>query len=128
MIEKLIAKLEADLEMEGQIVKTDSQHFVIPLDDEIEVEAVELEKSFVLKSEIGAIPGENCGAFLQRTLEADLFGFGTRNGVIGLNEEGKLLTLSMELEYTISFDKFKERMEDFITVLAFWREEALKHA
>lgn len=128
MIEKLIAKLQEDLGMEGLITKTDSQHFVIPLDDDIEVEAVELERNFLLKGGIGALPKENCGAFLQRALEADLFGLGTRNGVIGLNEEGKLLTLSMELEYTITFEKFKERMEDFITVLAFWRGEALKHA
>lgn len=127
MIEKLIAKLQEDLEMEGLITKTDSQHFLIPLNDDIEVEAVELERNLLLKGEIGALPGENCGAFLQRALEANLFGLGTRNGVIGLNEDGKLLTLSMELEYTITFEKFKERMEDFITVLAFWREEALKH-
>jgi hypothetical protein len=60
-------------------------------------------------------------------MEANLFGRGTRGAAIGLNEEGKLLTLSLELDYNNSFKEFKENLEDFISVIDFWRTEASKH-
>jgi hypothetical protein len=58
-------------------------------------------------------------------LEANLFGRGTRNAIIGLTEDGKLLTLSAELDYNSTYKEFKEKLEDFVTILDYWRKEAL---
>lgn len=126
MLQKLITQLGRDLSMEDLITSSEDRHYLLPFEDEIEVEAVELEKSYLLKGIIGPYPQQNTESFLLKTMEANLFGIGTRGAVIGLNEEGKLLTLSQELDYNCPFKDFKEKLEDFISVIDFWRKEALK--
>lgn len=127
MLDKLITQLSQEFSMEDTITTTEDLHFILPFDNNIEVEAIEFEKSHMLKSIIGSCPEQNLEAFLLKTMEANLFGMGTRGAVIGLNEEGKVLTLSMELDYNSTFKEFKEKLEDFISVLDFWRNQALKH-
>lgn len=127
MLEKLIKQLGRELFMEDLITTTEDHHYLLPFDDNIEVEAIQLEKSYLLKGVIGACPQQNVESFLLKTMEANLFGIGTRGAAIGLKEEGKLLTLSRELDYNNSFKDFKEKLEDFISVIEFWRKEALKH-
>lgn len=126
MLEKLIAQLGQDLSMEDLITSTENNHYILPFENNLEVEAIELEKSYLLKGVIGACPQRHANAFLLKAMEANLFGLGTRGAVIGLNEEAKLLTLSLELDYNSSFKDFKETLEDFISVMDFWRKEALK--
>lgn len=127
MLEKLIGQLSQELAMEDLISLTEDHHYHLPFENDIEIEAVELEKGVLLKGVIGERPEQNADAFLLRTMEANLFGIGTRGAAIGLKEEGKVLTLSLELDYNSSYKDFKEKLEDFISVLDFWRKEALKH-
>ena len=127
MLDKLIAQLGKELNITNQITSTEDKTFLIPLEGDIEVQAFQQQHRNILKAIIGQCPQANTEAFLMRTMEANLFGMGTRGGVIGLNDEGKLLTLSMELEYNSNFKDFKEKLEDFISVLDYWRNEALKH-
>jgi hypothetical protein len=127
MLEKLIAQLSQDLAMEELITTPDQNHYHLPFAKEIEIEAIELEKSFLFKGIIGERPKENGDAFLLKALEANLFGIGTRGASIGMNEEGKLLTLSLELDYNSSYKDFKEKLEDFVSVIDFWRNEASNH-
>lgn len=127
MLDKLIAQLGQEFSMEDQITTTEERHYLLPFDNNIEVEAIEFEKGYLLKSNIGSCPQQNLEAFLMKTMEANLFGMGTRGAVIGLNEEGKVLTLSMELDYNSPFKEFKEKLEDFTSVLDFWRNQTLKH-
>lgn len=126
MLETLIEQLGQELAMEDSILHGD-QRYRLSFDNQIDVEAVELDKKTLLKGVIGERPQQNGDAFLLKVLEANLFGDGTRNGVIGLNDEGKVLTLSMEVDYNSSFKDFKEKLEDFISVIEFWRTEAQKH-
>lgn len=127
MLEKLISQLGQDLEMEDLITSTQERHYLLPFEPDIEIQAIELEKKHLLKGVIGPCPKQNVEAFFLKTMEANLFGMGTRGSAIGLNEEGKLLTLSLELDYNSSYKDFKEKLEDFVSVLDFWRQEALKH-
>jgi Tir chaperone protein (CesT) family len=127
MLEKLIHQLGRELFMEDLITATEDHHYLIPFDNDIEVEAIDLGKTYLLKGVIGAYPQQNTESFLLKTMEANLFGMGTRGAAIGLHEEGNLLTLSLEVDYNRSFKEFKEKLEDFISVIDFWRKEALKH-
>jgi Tir chaperone protein (CesT) family len=127
MLEKLVTQLNRELSIENFISSSEDRHYLLHFDHNIEVEAVELERHILLKSIIGASPQQNTEAFLLKAMEANLFGIGTRDAIIGLKEEGKLLTLSLELDYNSSLKDFKEKLEDFINVVDFWREEALNH-
>ena len=126
MLERLIQQMIQELSMEELVTTRSKHHYLLPF-DQLEVEAIELERSFLLKGMLGACPQKNSEAFLLKIMEANLFGGGTRDAVIGLNEEGKLLTLSLELDYNSSFKDFKEKLEDFVSVMDFWQKEVLKH-
>lgn len=127
MLEKLIGQLSQELAMENSITSSEERRYRLPFENDIEVEAVELDNSYLLKGIIGERPQKNAESFLLKAMEANLFGMGTRGAAIGLNEDEKLLTLSLELDYNSSFKDFKEKLEDFISVIDFWRKEALKH-
>lgn len=127
MLKKLISELSHELAMEDLVTSSEENHYRLPFNNDIEVEAIELEKGILLKGIIGERPQQNVEAFFLTAMEANLFGMGTRGAAIGLKEDEKLLTLSQELDYNSSYKDFKEKLEDFISVLDFWRKEALKH-
>ncbi|WP_068467252.1 type III secretion system chaperone [Candidatus Protochlamydia phocaeensis] len=127
MLDALVRQLGQELEMEDLIVSPEPGHYTVPFDENIEVDLIQSPQSYLFKGVIGACPKNNLEAFLLKAMEANLFGRGTRGAAIGLNGEGNLLTLSLELDYNSSYKDFREKMEDFISVLDFWRKEALKH-
>lgn len=73
--------------------------------------------------ELGEIPSSNEEPLYTKALLGNLFGQGTNNNLLGLNENGTILTLSRLIDYHISFKDFKEVVEDFINTIDFWREE-----
>lgn len=127
MLKQLVDQLGRDLDMQDLITQEEKNEYILPFDENIQVEAIQRNHSILLKGTIGECPKQHPDAFLLRTIEANLFGAGTRGASIGLREEGNMLTLSLELDYNASFKDFKERLEDFVSVIAFWRNEALNH-
>lgn len=127
MLEKLIQQLGRELQMEDLITSTGTNEYTLPFADNIQVEASELEHNILLKGNIAPCPKKNEEAFIIRVLETNLFGAGTRGASIGLKDEGNMLTLSRELDYNSSYKEFTENLEDFISVITFWRNETLKH-
>lgn len=128
MLEKLMEQMGSDYAMEEKIHRTEDTHYHLTFENDIRMEVeAEGKQSILLKGHIGQRPVPNGEAFLLKVMEANLFGMGTRGGVIGLKEDGKQLTLTIEVDYTISYKDFVEKVEDFINVVSFWRNEALKH-
>lgn len=127
MLDTLVQQLGQELQMEEFIVSTAPGAYNLTFDGNIKVDISQTDQSYLFKSPIGPCPKQNLEAFFVKTLEANLFGRGTRGTVIGLNPEGNVLTLSLELDYNSGYRDFREKLEDFVNVLDFWREEALKH-
>jgi Tir chaperone protein (CesT) family len=126
MLENWIKQLGQELDITDLITQTEPLHYVIPLNN-YQIRAIPSNQSYLLKGEIGNCPEQNTESFLLKLMEANLFGRGTRGSIIGLNESGKLLTLTYQLDYNRSYKEFKEKLEDFISVLDFWKQEILKH-
>lgn len=126
MLERLISQLGQELDMKDLISSLEDRHYLLPFNDDIEIEAIEQGQRYLLKGIIGPYPQNNKEEFFLTAMEANLFGRGTRGMVIGLNEDGKLLTLSVELDYNCPYKEFKEKLEDLISVLDYWRQAALK--
>jgi hypothetical protein len=126
MLDTLVQQLGKELEMEEFITSPEIGHYIASFNDNIQVEMSQSDKSYQLKALIGKLPEKNVDSFLKKTMEANLFGRGTRGAVIGLDAEGNLLTLSLELDYNSSYKDFKDKLEDFVNVLDFWRQETLK--
>lgn len=126
MLESLITQLELDLKM-GRIESSPDGVYTLPFSDNIEIKVSQTSDYYLFKSHIGPTPKKSTEIFLAKLMEANLFGRGTRNNVLGLTEDENLLTLSGELEYNSTYKQFKEKLEDFVTIVDFWRNEALKH-
>lgn len=127
MLESLIDQLGQELQMKDLILSSQEGSYTLPFDENIEIQVTETPDSYLFKGIIGACPSSNKDAFLTKTMEANLFGRGTRGAIIGLTEDGNLLTLSTELGYNSTYKEFKEKLEDFVTILDFWRNEAQAH-
>ena len=56
-------------------------------------------------------------------MKANLLGQGTGGSAIGIDAKEKFLTLSLTLPYEVNYKIFRERIEDFMNYLDFWREE-----
>jgi len=59
-------------------------------------------------------------------MKANLLGQGTGEQAIGLDHEEKSLTLSCIIPYDINYKEFKEKIEDFVNYLDYWRLESEK--
>jgi hypothetical protein len=127
MLEKLLKQLDKEFVMENSIIRMEDRHYIIPLINNIDIEAIDSKGSILLKGIIGERPKQNSEAFLLSVMEANLFGSGTRGGAIGLNEDGKKLTLTLEVDYNVPYKNFKEKLEDFMNVVDYWRNAALTH-
>ena len=101
MLNQLIEELGHELAMEEGITLNENNQYLLSFDKDIEVQAIQLVRSLLLKGVIGQCPQQNAEPFLYKIMEENLFGIGTRGAVIGLKEEGNLLTLSHELDYNI---------------------------
>lgn len=126
MLDTLINQLREDLQMED-LIQNLQDHYLLPFDENIEVEVKQTENGILLKGVIGPCPKNNPEAFIGKTMDANLFGRGTRKNIIGLTEDGNMLTLSGDLRYNSPYREFKEKLEDFVSIIDYWRNEAVSH-
>lgn len=112
-----------ELEMEQPLKGSIQGTYLIPLEDGINVMITPTPNGFSLFSELIELPKENEEDVYYQSLIANLFGQGTNGSLLGLNEQGNLLTLSRVVDYNISYQDFKEIIEDFINSIDFWKEE-----
>jgi len=125
MLVKWIQQLGQELEMSDLIKQLETNQYEIPFYPAFHVKIQQLEHSCLLKSDIAECSSPE---LLTIAMESNLFGRGTRGTLIGLSESGKMLTLSLELDYNSSYNEFKEKLEDFISVVDFWKQETVKNS
>lgn len=125
MLDDLVRQLTQELEMDP-VTPLEKGHYCIPLAGEIKVDMMQLPHAFLFKSAICTPPNKNKELFYSNLMQANLFAQGTRGASIGLDADANVLTLSLELSYNSSYTVFKEKLEDFVSVLEFWRTEAVK--
>ena len=126
MLSEYISKLGKELDIEDLVLRREEGIFSIPFQGEIEVIFSEVVGGILMQSPICPVPVVKSNLFFQRAMEANLFGRGTRGASIGLDTSGENLVLTLQLFSNMPYKQFKERLEDFISVLDFWKGEGLK--
>ncbi len=81
---------------------------------------------YLVSCTIAPCPKQNLDAFYTLLLESNLFGQATLGSILGLNEDGSLLTLSLELDYNTNDKEFREKIEDFLNIADFWRKKVVE--
>jgi hypothetical protein len=120
MLDLFIHQLCNELGME-ELAPLEKGHYRLSFANEVAVELFQLQQSYLIKGVIGPTPTQNQEPFFSKLMEANLFARGTRGAAIGLQPETDLLMLSLELANNCTYTHFKEKLEDFISVLEFWR-------
>lgn len=126
MENKILEQLAEEFDMKESIANPDPGKYEISFKNEIKVNFFDDPDGIHLNAIIGDCPKEGVDGLLSKVLEANLFGESTNHGVIGLSRDGKMLTLSQDLDYNVAYSQFKEKIEDFLNVIELWRNELLK--
>lgn len=127
MLERYIERLDKDFDLEGALLIETAGVFSLPLDQGLNLLLQETPEGFYFFCEvmpISSISEENKEKFLKDMLSLNLFGEEMKNSVIGLSEEGDILTLSQEVRSAVSYVEFQEIAEDFMNSVDFLLEEA----
>jgi hypothetical protein len=132
MLNALMQELTNEWELEGPLPQEIPGVYRVPLDEGVSFTISQQSgdarhEGIALISSIAAIPKGREEELYTHALLGNLFGQGTKQAVLGLNDNGSILTLSRFIDYDVNFQAFREIVEDFINTIDFWREEALKY-
>lgn len=123
----LLQEFKKDMELPQPFQMEGPGVYLIPLDEGLFVKVIDLGNGFTLFSYVVDVPHEKEEEFFKEALLANLFGQGTKGGVLGLSDDARLLTLTQTIDYDIHYKEFRDIIEDFINAVDFWREEALNY-
>lgn len=127
MLDDHMKKLQKEMEL-TQPLNTDLPGvYALPLEEGLTVIVTSMGSGCVLTCNMIACPKQREEDFYSTALLGDLFGQGTGGAVLGLSEDGNMLTLSKAIDYNIEYKDFKDLLEDFINSVDFWRQEVLNH-
>lgn len=85
------------------------------------------EKEILLWSPIHTLPSNNQEDLFIHLMKANFLGQATGGAVIGISVDEKYLTLSDVMPYELSYQEFRNRIEDFVNYLIYWQKEITHH-
>jgi hypothetical protein len=125
MLKDFIRQLSKDIGAESPLEASAPGVYEYLIADDLAIIITEVQPDgFMLSSVLGPFPKGQEDAFLLSMMEGNLFGKETIGATLGLDREGKLLTLSRIIERRVDYREFKETLEDFFHIVNFWRDQA----
>lgn len=127
-LEPFIKQLTKEFELEGSLATEMPGSFALPLETDVAVMISETPEGFSLSCTLCPCPESRQEEFFTQMMLGNLFGQGTEGAVLGLDEKGKMLTLSRVILAQVEYPEFMDILEDFINSVDFWRTESADHA
>jgi hypothetical protein len=99
--------------------------YLLKINDSLEVWVRELTPQGILfKSIVGTlILNSDRESVFSHFMQANFLGQGTGGAVLSLDPDEKFLTLSLTIPYEGNYRIFRDKLEDFINYLEFWKSE-----
>jgi len=128
MLEEFMPKLQEDLKQQEPLGSSadGTPSFSLRL-DETTITMSEVAPGFELFATLGELPSELQELFLVKMLRGNLFGQATYGACLGLDETGTKMVLRYTYPIKPTYRDFKERLEDFINIIDFWKAEVDSH-
>lgn len=86
----------------------------------------DLNPGLSLQAPITVCPSQKREELFIELMRGNLLGQKTGGARLGLESDEKTLTLSLGLPYELSYQAFRDAIEEFINYLIYWREEIEK--
>lgn len=126
MLEKYLNKLCEELSISPIPQKDKERVFSFQFNDSILTKLTDLEPGIAISSDVCKCPTKNREDLFIWLMRANLLGQGAGGCRLGLDLDEKVLTLSLGLPYEMNYSLFKERFEDFVNYVIYWRSRIEK--
>ena len=126
MIEEFIPRLQKELELEGGAPREQGGNFSLQLDD-TSITISDAGPGFQFFAALGDLPGELPELFYIKLLRGNFLHQATSGATVGLDETASKLVLQYYYPQKSPYRDFKERLEDFINLIDFWKAEIAAH-
>lgn len=125
-IQEFTEKIIQILNLQQGAHPDEDKMYTLDLGDDLIVRYSDLHPGVYMVSHLGPLSDKSREVWAASIMHLNLFGNGTGGGVIGYDEEIKLLTFSEAVPYRLQFGEFKDVLEDFINYVDFWKNEIKK--
>ncbi len=123
MLKQLVEQLKTEMQLDEELIANDNGSYSLILDPELPVTLDESQEAGISLYAVLAPLPESCEKFLLKTMTANLFGRETGGGILGLDREGKKVTLLTFLSEGLSYRDFRDNLEDFLNYADAWKAE-----
>lgn len=123
MLAKFIQELVKDLEIPDSLATEMPGVYEFPINPNLSVILSEIPQGFTLRCVFADVPKTKEEFLYTQVLFANLYGLGSDGCVLGLDREGKKLTLHRVIDYNIDYKEFKDILEDFLNTAESWIDE-----
>ncbi len=123
MLEENLAKLANDLELPPFPPRDKQSCYKLPLAEDLIISIKEKREGVAFFANVASLELQKKEEAFIYLMKANLLGQGTGEQVLALDPEEKTLTLSCIIPYDMDYKEFKERIEDFVNYLDYWRLE-----
>ena len=122
-----LTKLLKELGVEGTVPRDRS---TITLNvGETPIEVTDSPPGIELFANLGLPPeNESLDPFYTKLLRGNFLGQATLKAVLGLDTEGRNVVISSAIPTVRSYREFRDAIEDFVNVVAFWNDEIMTNA
>ncbi len=126
MLEKYLETLCNELSISPVPERNKEHVYLFPFNDAMTARMLDLEPGISIAADLCNTPKRDREDLFIWIMRANLLGQGTGGCRIGLDLSEKVLTLSLGLPYEINYPIFKEKFEEFVNYVIYWREEIAK--
>lgn len=124
MIKRYAKELAEELKLSLREDKGKERYFLEFLEDTMTL--WDLKPGLFVTARITSVPAQRKEELFTYLMRANLLGQGTGETRLGIDAEEKFLTLSLALPYEMDYPQFREKVEDFVNYLRYYREEILQ--
>ena len=123
----LLKELQKDFELKEPFAEAAPGIWQVPVDEDVTITLSEttsgMSPGVILSTSFIEMPIGDEEELYRQMLLANLNGQGTKGATLALSEDGRRLILSRVIDYDVNFKDFRDMLDDFISVVDFWREE-----
>jgi Tir chaperone protein (CesT) family len=127
-LDKCIEQLVKDMELESGLTTKVPGVFAFPVEENLSIMIEDRPPGFALSCKLGDVPKQKQEEFFTRVMMGNLFGQGTKGAVLGIHEDGDVLTLTLVVDYNAEYKEFRDILEDFANSVDFWYGEVRSYS
>lgn len=123
MLELLLRQLSEEFSLGVPPERSKENTYPLTLSPRMQIDIQPLDPGLAFSAPLEPLQDSKREELFIYLMRANFLGQGTGEGVISLDPDEKLLTLSLVVPYDVDYKTFKSDLENFANYVDFWRQE-----